>query len=844
MATHPPAVSQASHPTRKPLLRVGLTFLIALAVLFAAAGGWIYWRVHVCLPRLDGTVRLQGIHGKIEVLRDARGVPQIRAASLEDLAFAQGYITAQDRLWQMDLSRRIAQGRLSELFGSRTLHSDIENRTLGMKQAAERGVTELDPEELNLLRGYVQGVNAFISNHQDRLPIEFLLLRYHPEPWHESDSLEVALNMARLLNTSWPEELMRERVRRKLGNAQLENDIFPARSPLDRPVAELPAGSSAPAGLKGLRPSASTSVAPRLLQQPGERTALPELNLTGLDPVLQALETPSSYTGVGSNNWVASGAHTRSGKPLLANDPHLPYSVPSIWYMVHLEAPGLDVSGVSIPGLPMVIIGHNRHIAWGVTNTGPDVQDLYEETVNPQNPHEYLRDGKWAEDTERTERIKIHGKLDDSLLVKSTRHGPILPDTRSRQFALAWTALLPGALHFPFLKIDEARNWNQFTDALRGFAGPMQNFVYADTEGNVGFYAAGWVPIRKRGDGSVPVSGSSDDYDWVGMVPFQDLPHAYNPKSGILATANGRVVPDGYPYFITSTWGEPYRTARIYQLLEAGKSFAVADMLKIQMDLHPLDDEWLRDRLIAAANQYPPGEPDVRFAMERLRAWNGEATADSAATLVCELTKPALLHRLLAPRLGDDLSGYSYAMSTVFLQNVIDYKLERWLPPGDSNFNQTLIKSLEEAVRQIPKRLGTNDHNAWHWGDTIPLTFSHPLGGALRPLGWLLNVGPFPQSGTANTIKRATLGVGPSMRMVVDLGELDDSVQNITLGESGQPFSPYYKDQFEAWYHGQSFPMPFSDEAVPKAAVHRLELEPAEADSSPGARPDSNGLSQ
>jgi len=260
MATHPPEVSEASHPTRRPLRRVGLTVLLALAVLLAAVSAWIYWRVHVCLPRLDGTVRLQGIESKVEVLRDARGVPYIRAASLEDLAFAQGYVTAQDRLWQMDLSRRIAQGRLSELFGPRTLHSDIGNRTLGMKQAAERGVEELDPEERKLLRDYAQGVNAFISTHQDRLPVEFLLLRYHPEPWCESDSLEVALNMARLLNTSWPDELMRERVRRKLDNAQLENDIFPARSPLDRPVAELPHGSSVPAGPPGARPPDATSL--------------------------------------------------------------------------------------------------------------------------------------------------------------------------------------------------------------------------------------------------------------------------------------------------------------------------------------------------------------------------------------------------------------------------------------------------------------------------------------------------------------------------------------------------------------------------------------------------------
>jgi penicillin amidase len=831
MATLPPEVSQAPHPTQRPLRWVGPSVLIAVVLLAAGAGAWVYWRIHACLPQLDGTARLEGLQGKVQVLRDAHGVPHIQAASLDDLTFAQGYVTAQDRLWQMDLSRRIAQGRLSELFGSRTLHSDIENRTLGMRQAAEHSVKDLDPEERRLLRDYARGVNAYIRTHQNRLPIEFLLLRYHPEPWRESDSLEVALNMARLLNTSWRDELMRERVQSKLGSSRLEFDLFPARSPLDRPVAQLSPAPSAPAEPASAGPSGSTTPQPRILQPPGEAGVRLRNNLAGFDPMLRALESSSSYTGVGSNNWVVSGAHTRSGKPLLANDPHLPHGVPSVWYMVHLEAPGLDASGVSLPGLPMVIIGHNRHIAWGVTNTDPDVQDLYEETFNPVDPREYFYDGKWVRTIERVEKIKVRGRRDKGLLVRSTRHGPILPatDTDGRTLALAWTALLPHALQFPFLKIDEARNWREFTDALRGFSGPMQNFVYADTEGNIGFYAAGWVPIRLRGNGSVPVPGSSSAYEWLGMVPFQNLPHSYNPKSGILATANGRVVPADFPYFITSMWGAPYRTARIYQLLEAGKSLTVADMLKIQMDLHPLDDEWLGKRLVAATKEYPPHSPDVEIAVKKLRGWNGEATADSMPTLVCELTKTALLHRILAPRLGDDLAGYHCPMSTVFLQNVIDNNLERWLPPGDNDFNQTLLKSLEEAVRQIPKLVGSNDYDAWQWGSTIPLTFRHPLGGGSRLLGWLLNVGPFPQSGTANTIKRATRGVGPSMRMVVDLRDLDGSVQNITLGESGQPFSPYYKDQFEAWYHGQSFPMLFSDEAVEKGAFHRLVLEPAGA---------------
>jgi penicillin amidase len=824
MPTSPTQVSQAPRRTGRALRRAAFLIMMAALGLAFVAGAWIYWRVHICLPQLDGTVRLPGLQGKVEVLRDARGVPHIRAGSLEDLMFAQGYVTAQDRLWQMDLSRRIAQGRLSELFGPRTLSSDVENRTLGLAQAAARGVEDLGPEEHKLLRDYARGINAFISTHQDRLPIEFLLLHYHPEPWRESDSLDIALNMTKLLNTSWQDDLMRERVRSRLNNQQFYSDIFPTSSPLDHPVAEVPPESHAPAGG---HQSISKAFQSGFFDLPSSTKFFSDTERGTLDPMLQALESPSSYTGAGSNNWVISGAHTQSGKPLLANDPHLPYTVPSVWYMVHLKAPGIDVSGVSLPGLPLVIIGHNQHIAWGMTNTGPDVQDLYVETFNPNNPHEYLDNGKWVPDIERTETIKVRGKPDDVLVVKSTRHGPIISHSGNRDLALAWTALLPGALQFPFLKIDEADNWKEFTDALRDFSGPMQNFVYADTEGNIGFYAAGWVPIRKHGDGSVPVPGSNHDYAWTGMIPFEDLPHAYNPRNGMIATANSRIVPNNYPYFITSMWAPPYRTARIYQLLNVGNHFTVADMLKIQMDIHPLDDEWLRQRLVTASKEYPPETPDARFAIDKLRQWDGEARADSAATLICEATKRALLHRILEPKLGKDLDGYYSPMSTVFLQNVIDSHLVRWLPAGDRDLNQTLMRSLDQALQEIRKSTRTDNHNNWKWGDTIPLTFRHPLGGAFSLLRALLNVGPYPQSGTSSTIRRATPAVGPSMRMVVDLGDLDQSVQNITLGESGQVFSPYYKDQFEAWYHGRSFPMLFSDGAVQKVAVHRLELLPA-----------------
>jgi penicillin amidase len=781
-----------------------LFLLIFVIVLLAGAGGgaWFWWHVRACLPVLDGTIAVPGLAAPVEVLRDARGVPHIRAQSMADALFAQGYVTAQDRLWQMDLNRRNAEGRLSEVFGNFTLSLDTETRTYGLLQVAGTALAELAPEDRLLLSSYTRGVNAFMASHGDRLPLEFLLLRYRPQPWQEIDSVAVALNLATSLSTTWRSDLIREHVAAKL-SPEMFTDAFPDRSPLDVPVAEVNSTE---------RPR-SASVTPNWIDR--------EL-ISALQP---SEATPGEYpAGAGSNNWVVSGAHTKSGKPLLANDPHLSHSVPSVWYMVHLKAPGLDVSGVSLPGLPVIILGHNDHIAWGATNTAPDVQDLYIEKFDPRG--KYLHNGQWVDADVRDEVIKVRNKPDYHFSVVATRHGPIISHDGGRNLALHWTLLLPHAVHLPFLRLDQASNWDEFRAAMRDFSVPMQSFVYADDGGNIGVYAAGLVPIRKRGNGAVPVPGDTDDFEWNGFIPFEELPHSFNPPSGIIATANGRIVPDNYPYLITTRWDAPYRTARIFQLLRAGGSFTVPDMLRIQTDILSLEDQWLAGELLKAATQQPPASPDAQFALSTLKTSDGEARADSAATLVLEVTRQALLVRILKPKLGDNLSGYRWPMSTQFLVNVLDQNLTRWLPPGDQNFTQTLMASLDEGVRQIPALVHSHDHAAWRWGDTIPLTFHHPLSLGVPFLGRWLDVGPFPQKGTGTTVKQTTTRLGPSMRMVADLSDLDQSVQNLTLGESGHFLSPYYRDQFTAWNEGNSFPMLFSDTAVDKGAVHKLVLKP------------------
>jgi penicillin amidase len=782
-------------------------FVVAVFLLTILGGGlWLRWRTRASLPVVDGAILVPGLSAQVEVLRDARGVPHIRAQSVADALFAQGYVTAQDRLWQMDLNRRNAEGELSEIFGDRTLHMDVESRTLGLPRVAERALAEFSPDERRLLDSYTRGVNAFIERHRDRLPLEFQMLRYQPQAWREIDSVAAALNLSTALSQSWESDLMREHIAAKLGK-ELFADVFPDHSAFDVPVADVPALPEHILKTAGLN----------LGNGPFQDNLLAE----AIFP--PRLESP---VGVGSNNWVVNGAHTKSGKPLLANDPHLAHSIPSVWYMIHLKAPGLDVTGVSLPGLPLVIVGHNEHIGWGMTNTAPDVQDLYIESFNFRDPRKYLHNGQWVDAEVRDESIKVRNQRNYHFTVMVTRHGPVISHDSDRDLALQWTLLVPHAVRFPFLRINQASNWQEFTAALHDFNVPMQNCVYADGEGNIGYYAAGLVPIRKQGDGSVPVPGSTDDYDWTGFVPIDDLPHSFNPPSGMIATANGRIVPDNYPYFITARWEAPFRTARIFQLLRERGAFTSSDMLRIQTDILSLEDQWLAKQLLAAAGKQPLSNPDAQFALDVLKGWDGEARADSAATLVLEVTRSALLARVLRPKLGDNLSRYRWPMSSIFLQNVLDQNLARWLPPGDADFNVTLMKSLDEGIRQIPTLVHSQNHAAWRWGDTIPLTFHHHFSSEYPFLGRWLDVGPFPQAGTGTTVKQTTPRLGPSMRMVVDFSDFDQSMQNITLGESGQVFSPHYRDQFPAWYKGQSFPMLFSDAAVEQGAVHKLVLEP------------------
>ena len=532
------------------ILRVVLIVLL-IVILITPLAGWLWLRRS--LPQVNGKVTVAGLSGAVEIVRDRNGIPYIYGKTDHDAFFALGYVHAQDRLWQMELQRRIGAGRLSEVLGDATIETDQFLRTLGVYRAAEASWPALAPEAQSALQAYADGVNTFLAEGHP-LPPEFVILGFKPEPWQPADSLVWAKMMSWNLGDTYGDDLLRGQMTAALG---------PERA------AQLMPGY--PAGTPIILPP--DAMAAELLR---------------VDNVLRETLGLGDKSN-GSNNWVVNGARTASGKPLLANDPHLGAQIPAIWYLAGIQGDKVHAVGATLPGLPAVVIGHNDEIAWGVTNLGPDVQDLYIERVNPANPGQYEVNGQWTDLQVVPEEIKVKGEEKPiDWAARATRHGPLISDVtdeRGHALALRWPALDPGDTTMnAFLAINYARNWDDFTAAMRDYIGPSQNFVFADRAGNIGYFGPGRIPVRAKGDGTTPVPGWTDEYAWTGWIPFEQLPHAYNPADGYVVTANNKVVPDDYPYFITTDWAPPYRAKRIVELLTAKNGLTPDDYARIQGD--------------------------------------------------------------------------------------------------------------------------------------------------------------------------------------------------------------------------------------------------------------------
>lgn len=815
MATSTVAASPRSAGFHWGRLAAGIALVLLVAALIAL--GLLYRFAHSALPQLDGELKVPGLTSPVSVIRDSHGMPTIQAANLPDLFFAQGYVTAQDRLSQMDGMRRFAAGELSEVFGESQLHRDRVQRTLGLRAAAAHALELTSPRDRSFFEAYTRGVNAYIQTHQDRLPIEFRILGYRPKPWTLEDCFLMGADMVENLNHGvYREDLLREKVLADLG-PELAADLFVNTSFHDRPPTQPPVRLGTPddESISRAENRITESHVPLRITDPGASA-------------IQDLLRP------GSNNWVVSGAHTVSGKPLLSNDMHLGHQMPNLWYEVHLNSGDFNVVGVSLPGLPFVVVGHNQRIGWGFTNVGPNAEDLYIETFNDKG--QYLTPKGWRDAEHRREIIQVKGKPDEVLDVVVTRHGPIITDLipgEKRKLALRWT--LHDGLADPFFDVDSAQNWQQFTQALSTWDTPAQNAVYADVDGHIGYHATGHIPIRATGDGSVPENGSDDAHEWKAYIPFDKLPSTYDPSWGVIATANGRVTPDDYPYSISAAWEAPWRTERIYRVLESGKKFSPADMLQLQTDIYSAFDRFCAERLVYALDHAPKLSSRAAQARDLMRDWDGKVTPASAASVIEHRSILKLGHMLLEPKIQAaqqhpapnlaplTMDDFRWPRQSVWMENILLKRPQRWLPPNYSDYDAVLVAAVEATVNApgMP-----SDLNALKNEPTTVLKIQHPILGEIPLIRHWSGPGTVGQSGDGTTVKQVGISFGPSERLTLDFSDLDQSTLNVVTGQSGNFLSPYYMDQWKAWYEGFTFPLPFSDAAIEKSKAHRLELRP------------------
>jgi penicillin amidase len=812
--------------------------LLALILIAAAAGVlWLRSAATAALPVLDGDLHLAGLSAPVIVRRDTHGVPHIEAATEGDLFVAQGYVTAQDRLWQMDLFRRNANGELAEILGSSMVKHDRAQRVLQFRNTARRIYANQPPADRARLDAYARGVNLFIAQHQATLPPEFRLFGYRPQPWSGVDSVSIGLTMVQMLDTHWDVKLSREAISARLNNPKLEDDLYPVGSWRDHPPTGLLANPSQPHP----KPASAKD------DDDEDRSQASAAPVTREDVLaLRALLGLPACAGcaLGSNNWVIAGSHTASGKPLLSNDMHLGLSEPNIWYMADLKvngsngAPGFHAAGVTLPGMPFVIAGHNEHVAWGFTALYADVQDLYIEKLDGKGHYE-RGDEKWYPLTIDHEIIKVRGGKDVLLDVQSTDHGPLLNPIftkETRPIALKWTLYDPTLNALPLYQINVASNWKEFSAALETWSWPTQSVVYSDDQGHIAYHAIGKVPIRMMlSVEPLPHDTLNLRYEWGDAsfffgkrdnpyIPFDQMPNAFDPPSGFLATANSRVTANNAPIRLTQEWGDPYRIERIYKLLEGRDHLTPAALLAVQTDIYSEVDQELAHRFAYAIDHTPGADDRLRQAAALMRDWDGRLTTDSAAASLVTQTRRALWPLILEPKLGKEMAAqYRWAESNFAEEEIIMHASPGWLPPAYKNWDELLTDAVRKGMKdgKAPSDVARWSYGSWHVIDV-----EHPLAIFLPLIGRVAGTGEQPLSGDTTTVKQVGRAFGPSQRFTMDWSNIDGSTENIVLGESGNPYSPYFRDQWNDWYGGATFALPFTQSAVAAQTRHTLRLLP------------------
>jgi penicillin amidase len=777
-------------------------------------------------------IQIRGLHSEVTVRRDERGIPYIEARNDDDLYFAQGYVTASDRMFQMDILRRNVRGELAEILGASALAEDKRHRTFGMARVVDEAAQHLPPNLNQAMNAYAQGVNAYIDSLNDQnLPPEFRILQYKPRHWTPADSLAVGKLLAEYLSNSWQLDIMRA----SLASLPKEkrDALLPERSSLDVLVV---GQDQAPKRSAGILPASSSPM--KIVDKAVLSELASQIDSQQKSSELLGLSNPEIETLRASNNWVVSGKRTVTGKPLLANDPHIPAAAPGIWYQTELIAPGMHVAGVTFPGAPGIVLGHNDRIAWGATNLGPDVQDVYAEKFDKDNPTRYMTPSGWREAEVRHEQIKVRKGFADpstetqTLDVVVTRHGPIVLEKDSTRYALRWPALDPTTLESAGLfEANSASNWKEFMEALSHYSGPTESFVYADVDGHIGYYGAGLIPIRKSGDGSVPYDGSTDEGEWIGFIPFDKLPHVVDPPSGMIVTANQRVVGDSYSYFLSHNWDAPYRARRIYDLLSAKPKLSVDDIRRIQADVYSIGNvKFARAEAKTLKAVSVPGAVStgsVDKVITDLDSWDGMMTADSHTAAIVSQMRIAFRRRIFTAALGPDLAKtYSWSQSDVLIDRIVTEQPKEWLPKEFTNYADLFRASYEDARQALTKAAGA-DESQWTWGNIVKSRFNHILASAPF-IGAQFAIAPFPQNGTGGSGATVNVGSAVSMRLIADTSDWDKTLNGIPLGESGLPANPHWKDQLDDWRNVTPRAFPFSKTAVDGATKETLSLKPAD----------------
>ena len=761
----------------------------------------IFWAAALTSSAQEVTVRAGGLKADVTVTRDGRSIPYISAGSDADLYFVQGYVTASDRLFQMDLLRRVARGETAEIFGSATLNEDKRWRRFGFAGVAEESLQFLTPELRTALESYAAGVNAYIATLDAKsLPVEFRILQYSPKRWQPTDTIVIGKILADALSTTWNHDVLRASIQGLTPDkvADLTDQVTPDDVVLF--------GTDTP---RSAAKTVAMSLSPNVLRLSETAVAEREISLGRVGLFAKDLAA--------SNNWVVSGKRTANGKPILANDPHLQPAAPGIWYLVHLTSPGMRVAGVTFPGVPGVVLGHNDSIAWGATNVGPDVQDLYLETFDAAG--KYKTPDGWRPAKIRRETINVRRnplKPETEAVdfpVTETRHGPVIIEDGEKRYALNWTAFDPRNNELgAFFSANRASNWDQFQNALKTYGGAAQNFVYADVKGNIGWYAAGKIPIRRVGDGSLPYDGATTDGDWVGSIPFEELPHMYNPPGGFIVTANQRTVGTDYKYqsFIRDA-ASPWRARRIFELLNSNQKVDADAVRDIQLDVMNMPLKRFAETVVRKS-----AASDATIAV--LKGWDGRMVPGSAAALIANDIRTCS-----AAKIADDNKPAPAALVRErVLQDALDQNKKYWLPKQFADF-ATLLKTCDaEAAANFATKFGP-DRTQWTWGKLSRSRFPHPLA-AVPFIGAQFAAPSVEIAGSGQTPNVASY---VSMRLIAMPGLWDETRHVIPLGESGDPASPYFKDQFELWRTGAAAIFPFSAAAVEKAAVANTKFTPA-----------------